>query len=58
MGVIDYMQSWNNQKKAEKWWKMLLGANDVSAQQPDVYRFRFIDFVKSILPIDIDADEP
>ena len=28
----------------------MLGASDVSAQQPDVYRLRFIDFVESILP--------
>lgn len=50
VGIIDYMQAWNIQKRGEKWWKMLLGANDVSAQQPDVYRLRFIDFVEGILP--------
>jgi hypothetical protein len=44
------MQAWNIQKRSEKWWKMMLGASDVSAQQPDVYRLRFIDFVESILP--------
>jgi hypothetical protein len=44
------MQAWNIQKISEKWWKTLLGAEDVSAQQPDVYRIRFMDFVESIIP--------
>jgi hypothetical protein len=44
------MQAWNIQKRSENWWKMLLGASDVSAQKPDVYRLRFIDYIEAILP--------
>jgi len=25
IGVIDYMQKWDLQKKSEKWWKNLIG---------------------------------
>jgi hypothetical protein len=50
------MQSWNIQKRSEKWWKMLLGASDVSAQRPDVYRLRFMDFLEIILPKDVSVE--
>ena len=31
IGIIDYMQKWDLQKKGEKWWKNMLGKKDVSA---------------------------
>lgn len=46
IGIIDYMQKWDLQKKGEKWWKTLIGKKDVSAQQPNIYQKRFLNFVE------------
>lgn len=45
IGVIDYMQKWDFQKKSEKWWKNFTGKKDVSAEEPNRYQIRFMEFV-------------
>ena len=51
IGIIDYMQKWDLQKKGEKWWKNMLGKKDVSAAEPNYYQKRFIQFVEEIVTI-------
>jgi 1-phosphatidylinositol-4-phosphate 5-kinase len=48
IGVIDYLQQWDLQKKGEKWWKKLLGKKGISAQEPKKYQHRFVTFVSEI----------
>ena len=45
IAIIDYLQEWNLQKMAEKASKQLLHMNpnlNVSAQNPEIYAFRFV----------------
>ena len=44
-GVIDYLQRWDLQKKGEKWWKKMLGKKDFSAERPNLYQERFMQFI-------------
>ena len=48
LGIIDYLQAWDLQKKGEQWWKNLLGKKDISAQEPKKYQQRFISFITEI----------
>lgn len=48
LGIIDYLQRWDLQKKGEKWWKNLLGKKDISAQKPKKYQHRFMTFIAEI----------
>ena len=48
IGVIDYLQQWDLQKKGEKWWKKLIGKKGISAQEPKKYQHRFVTFVSEI----------
>lgn len=48
IGVIDYLQRWDFQKKGEKWWKRLWGKKDISAQEPKKYQLRYMAFVNEI----------
>lgn len=48
IGIIDYIQKWDLQKKGEKWWKNLIGKVEVSAEEPNRYQSRFMIFVDEI----------
>lgn len=48
IGIIDYLQKWDLQKKGEKWWKKLLRKKDFSAQNPKKYQLRYMTFVNEI----------
>lgn len=48
IGIIDYLQKWDFQKKGEKWWKRLWGKKDISAQEPKKYQLRYMAFVNEI----------
>ena len=48
MAVIDYLQEWNLNKKAERFIKtkiLLKNAKNLSAIEPNQYATRFADFV-------------
>ena len=48
LGIIDYLQDWSFSKKSERWLKTLQNTSNlknVSAQPPDPYQSRFVDFV-------------
>lgn len=52
VGIIDYLQTYNMNKKAEKYTKIILKMNsnlDTSSQDPQKYRQRFLAFVRAIL---------
>ena len=52
VGVIDYLQEWNFDKKVERLLKQALGniqgkkANDISAIPPKAYKMRFDNFIR------------
>lgn len=49
LGIIDYLQQWNLQKKGERLCKSLLHRNvynSVSAVPPDAYQARFYKFLE------------
>ena len=48
ISLIDISQKWDIQKKSEKWWKRFLGKKDTSAQEPSVYKNRFLKFISKI----------
>jgi hypothetical protein len=49
IGLIDYLQKWNMKKIMEKYTKqVLLKKKDPSAQDPKVYRERFVKFIEEI----------
>ncbi len=45
IGIIDYLQKWDFQKKSESWWKKVLGKKDISAINPKNYCQRFLQFM-------------
>ena len=51
IGIIDYMQKWDLQKKSEKWWKNMIGKKHVSAAEPNHYQKRFMQFVDEIVTV-------
>jgi hypothetical protein len=45
IGIIDYLETWNANKKSEKFFKSLFfktKSEEISAQSPDIYSERFI----------------
>lgn len=60
MGIIDFQQKWNLNKKMERFFKVQIKGEDsygLSAIAPDIYRDRFINHVRGILDVD-EADLP
>ena len=56
IGIIDYFQKYNLQKRLEKYGKKMINMDpnlDTSSQDPDVYASRFINFIDSILSNEI-----
>lgn len=50
LGIIDYLETWNLRKKGEKWYKSLWNKSEgISAQDPQFYSKRFIEYCKNIL---------
>ena len=47
-GIIDFLQSWDKGKKAERCLKTSITKmqNDISAIPPDQYQKRFMEFIK------------
>jgi len=45
IGIIDYLQTWDLQKKGEQWWKKIIGKKDISAQEPKKYQQRYMNFI-------------
>ena len=55
LGVIDYLQAWNFNKKGEALIKTYLKGKDknkISAVEPDYYQKRFYDFMKNKVLLD------
>ena len=49
IGIIDYLQTWDKVKKAEKCWKVKVRRKDkelISAAEPNLYCKRFKDYMK------------
>lgn len=45
IGIIDYLETWNANKKGEKFFKSLFfktKSDEISAQSPEIYSERFI----------------
>lgn len=52
LGVIDYLQQWNGQKRGEHWLKtrlLCMNRSQLSAVEPLTYQERWIDFINSQL---------
>lgn len=50
IGVIDYLQVWNGQKKGEQWLKtrlMCMNKQQLSAVEPVIYQKRWHEFIES-----------
>lgn len=54
VGIIDYLQDYNFEKKAENFWKYTVqGKGDqISAVPPDFYGQRFLRFMKDNVIVD------
>ena len=49
VAIIDFLQEFNSQKKAELWLKRIFkGGGDISSVNTEVYFRRFINFIKRI----------
>lgn len=54
LGIIDYLQEYNFDKKAENWFKMLINKSgaEISAINPKPYATRFHKFMRDKVIID------
>ena len=60
MGIIDFCQKWNIEKRVEQFYKLYFQQKDplgVSAQEPNTYRNRFINHIAEILNVNGDFEE-
>jgi len=60
MGIIDFCQKWNIEKRLERFYKLYFQQKDkegLSAIEPKTYRNRFINHVAEILNVNDDSDD-
>jgi predicted lipoprotein with Yx(FWY)xxD motif len=60
-GIIDFLQTWNASKMLERFFKVrILGksAYGLSAIEPDQYKQRFVNHLKSVFGIDEEPEDP
>jgi hypothetical protein len=58
-GIIDFLQTWDANKKMERFFKVrILGKSSygLSAIEPDIYRDRFVNHLKSVFGVEDESD--